>query len=518
MIQYFACLCLLFQIIASGLIAILVSNVATQRPVPSQNYALLVAVTNYNHHLLNTLKYPEEDAKAIKNALEKGGYEVDVLLGPEATSKSIVAKLDGMARKGNSSGAVLLGFFGHGVEYDGTNEALFCPYDTLMRIATDADGNELKETEEKGGGPLLEPNPESLISMQKILNALKTCPAGNKVLLADCCRSSPNTARGRAFGSSFRYQDLPDNTAALFACDQGQMAHEHDDWQHGALTLAFLTYLPELAEGRNDINGITGRMSKSISNMVREVTQGKKDQRMKSLVNGIVDLKLRASATEEITNTIAMVLIPVQTSLSKFGYSYYTAKHEVTQKQYQIVMGTNPSHFKTAPAVLGSSDHPVEQVSWNNAMDFCKRLTDLEEVTGSLPVGHVYRLPLKKEWETVAIASETAIRPSTLLTQGWFKNHEEQAGTRKIGLKQANPLGVFDLFGNVAEMCLDSEPHDRTGEPLHAVLGGSWFDSVDKRIAEPVFWTSADSFYNYQGFRVVLAPVGTDSENSADKK
>lgn len=469
--------------------------------VAPRNYALLVAVTEYNHSLLNTLKYPEEDAKAIEVELKKGGYEVDTLLRENATAEAIQKKLAGLSKKGNAPGAVVIGFFGHGVEYEGTSEAMFCPYDTTLRIAKDADGNELRETEEKGGGPLLEPDPKSLIGMQSILKALRLCPAGNKLLVADCCRSRPNTARGRAFGSAFKMADLPENTAALFACEAGQEAHEHDDWKHGALTLAFLQSLPELSDGQNDINAITGRMSKRIAKMVSDVTKGEKKQTMKSLVSGIVELKLQSSLPQEIVNTIGLQLRRIPAARHVLGYVYYLGTYEVTQEQYQQVMGNNPSKNQARKNL------PVEQVSFFDAMEFCKRLTERESKAGTLPAGLVYRLPWKKEWEAAAIDSGSRFSERTLLSQGWFKESEDRFGTRIVGLKPANALGIHDLFGNVAEMCLDTEPDDKSGEPLRNVVGGSWFDAANKIFSEPASsWIRQESFYNYQGFRVALAP------------
>lgn len=86
------------------------------------------------------------------------------------------------------------------------------------------------------GTPLVEPNPDSLITMADILAGLRISPAGNRILLADCCRTSPNAARGsavltkgRAFGANLKITDLPENTAAFFACSANEQAFEHSD-------------------------------------------------------------------------------------------------------------------------------------------------------------------------------------------------------------------------------------------------------------------------------------------------
>ncbi len=122
--------------------------------------------------------------------------------------------------------------------------AFFCPYDATLRAVKDKDNNILRFD---NGLPRQEPDPQSLVSMREMLDTLALSPAGNKLLLADCCREDPNIARGglrgRAFGSALRVDQLPKNCAALFACSEGEQAFEHADWQHGAFTKALLTSL-----------------------------------------------------------------------------------------------------------------------------------------------------------------------------------------------------------------------------------------------------------------------------------
>jgi formylglycine-generating enzyme required for sulfatase activity len=71
---------------------------------------------------------------------------------------------------------------------------------------------------------------------------------------------------------------------------------------------------------------------------------------------------------------------------------YWLGKYEVTQAEYEAVMGSNPSHFK-------GQRNPVETVSWNDAVAFCGKLTERERGAGRLPAGYEYRLPTEAEWE-----------------------------------------------------------------------------------------------------------------------
>ncbi|MFM7593709.1 MAG: formylglycine-generating enzyme family protein, partial [Isosphaeraceae bacterium] len=125
---------------------------------------------------------------------------------------------------------------------------------------------------------------------------------------------------------------------------------------------------------------------------------------------------LKAQAAKEITNSIGMKLklIPAGTFIMgspqrekgekdevehevTITKEYFLGSHEVTQGQYLKVMGTNPSHFiNRASHKEDSLVHPVEQVSWNDAVEFCERLSSLPE---EKKAGRVYRLPTEAEWE-----------------------------------------------------------------------------------------------------------------------
>ena len=155
-------------------------------PVPvfaADKFALLIGVTTYEHAQMNRapLKYPEADATAVAELLEKSGYTVKVLLGKQATQEAIQEALKQTEGEGTADGVVLIGMFGHGVQYG--NDAYYGPFDTAVRKVVDFKGIVVRD---ETGEPKLEPEPTSMISMRSILDALTVCGAGSKVLLADC--------------------------------------------------------------------------------------------------------------------------------------------------------------------------------------------------------------------------------------------------------------------------------------------------------------------------------------------
>jgi sulfatase modifying factor 1 len=165
-----------------------------------------------------------------------------------------------------------------------------------------------------------------------------------------------------------------------------------------------------------------------------------------------------------------------QVTLTK---GFYLGKYEVTQAQWEKVMGNNPSKFKGA-------DRPVDQVSWTDAVDFCKKLTKMEKKAGRVPQGMAYQLPTESQWEYACRAGTTTIFSwgnSAASTQANFDNNIGQP--RDVGQYAPNPWGFFDMHGNVWEWCADwygdypkgavTDPTGPTKPSYRVLRGGSWY-------------------------------------------
>jgi len=267
------------------------------------------------------------------------------------------------------------------------------------------------------------------------------------------------------------------------------------------------------------------------------------------LIGGGANL-CEAQPPKEITNSIGMklVLIPKGTFTmgspieeeGRFGgeldvqhevtisKDYYLGVTEVTQGQYEKVMGTNPSYFKGNKVQGESSNHPVEQVSWEDAVEFCKKLSDLPE---EKKAGRVYRLPTEAEWEYACRAgSKTSYsfgsNSKSLGDYAWFVDNSGEH-THPVGEKKANAWGLYDMHGNAWEWCSDwhgaypkgavSDPSGPNGGKSRVIRGGGWdLGAAVCRSAFRLRYTP--SFRNiYLGFRVALSPSGIPKSPEADK-
>ena len=158
---------------------------------------------------------------------------------------------------------------------------------------------------------------------------------------------------------------------------------------------------------------------------------------------------------------------------------YWLGRYEVTQAQYKAVTGTNPSKFR-------GDNNPVETVSWNDAMEFCKKLTEIEKAAGRLPEGYEYTLPTEAQWEYACRAGTTGkynIEGAEMYDLAWYGDNGGRK-THPVGQKLPNAWGLYDIHGNVWEWCLDwggdyptSAVTDPTGPIMgerRVIRGGSW--------------------------------------------
>ncbi|MDR1952573.1 MAG: formylglycine-generating enzyme family protein [Elusimicrobiota bacterium] len=200
---------------------------------------------------------------------------------------------------------------------------------------------------------------------------------------------------------------------------------------------------------------------------------------------------------------------------------FYLGKYEVTQKEYLAVMGTNPSAHK-------GDNLPVESITWYEAIQYCNALSIKEGLTpvytirgATVTWNHAfngYRLPTEAEWEYAAKGgNKDAVTflyagSNNADTVGWHSGNSSES--RPVGSKAPNGLGLYDMSGNVGEMCWDFHgPYDAApqtnpaGAPTgvyHVGRGGCWYYDAQYLRASFRAYIEPETRYHMVGFRIAL--------------
>jgi formylglycine-generating enzyme required for sulfatase activity len=546
----------IFVLALLAMIGYCMGNTALAQTTP-QKIAFIVGVSQYQKHGLEDLQFAHKDASDLAAELEKHDFQVTSLIGDQATYAEFTRSFQAFVRQAaqlNKSDVVLFSFAGHGLQQQihvGEGAARVLVETPFLCVADTRVGD-----------------PESMINLNWVLDELKTKSGSrNNLVVIDACRNNPNQAARSFDGSTVR--ELPNNLSILFSSSSGQCSYESKVLQQGIFTHVLLEGLRGAAKNsRDEINWLklVGHVMSEVPiqaeslvddprliqkpNSISNLTGtpilakfGTKDARATSpmappdpasparltvpfdattAARGQADwakhLKLEVRSPNSVG--MEMVLIPpgefmMGSERVTLTNAFLMASTEVTQGQWKAVMGTEPWQGKGSVRI--DADYPATYLSWADAAEFCRRLSERD--------GRKYRLPTEAEWEYACRGgSRTQYsfggNPADLDGHGWFSanaDHMNERYAHRVGQKRPNPFGLYDMHGNVWEWCSDwygdyasgsqTNPTGSESGEYRVCRGGSWRYGPGSCRSADRGWYSPPSRDNNLGFRPVSVLV-----------
>lgn len=491
-----------------------------------RNGRRLAIVIGIDDYPTMPLKCCVRDAKLLASTLrDRCGYDPDYILEmtdkqKDPSLKPTLVNLRHQIRqflsKATPKDTILISYSGHGgLRSEGSGRdakqvGFVCPLDF--------DGGRAKD---------------SSLGVDEIRQMLQECLAAQKLLILDSCHSgSAGAANGYTVTESVDNSfNKAQGLITFAACRRDEASSEDREVGHGAFTLSFVRGLEGFADfDQNrviDSDELYRHVLTEVPANVSSLFPGRNQTPVRIIGQDVVGVfaiapvlaKPKVAATlarmqpgDTIKNSlgIPLVLLPRSSYIKGSPKSEYKRHenetmrgvilskrilmgvHEVTQAEYQAIMGNNPSYHSAGGdgarevANLKTGRFPVEQVTWENAVEFCKKLSDLPEEKSA---NRAYRLPTETEWEFACRAgSHTAFSTGQVIDGEaanirsdqpyWYAKRKPWLGrTMMVEGHAANLFGLYDMHGNVAEWCQDNYAEKPSGLSFFSMT--SSFDEND---------------------------------------
>ena len=556
-------------------LAITMTHSVCGQETGGRRYAIVVGVREYDRNQLKNLPYAENDVFELAEVLKQSGFcRVVVMTQTEGAkssralplAKTIREALKGVLQDREKDDLVLVAFAGHGVQFKGEQEHFFCPMDaTLTDRSTLISRTEVyKQLEQsKAGAKLLlvdacrndplagNARAAGDVELASVTRPPLVAPPGGVAAFFSCSEGQHAFEdESLKHGVFFHYvilglkgeaklknreevtwdslvayvqSEVPNRVKELFGNTTRQTPEHKDQLRGGATLISNRPTTPPsvpIPTTKPPLSPATA--SPLVFPFTASQATAAQQAWAKSLGKKVVE-----------TNSLGMELVLIPAGKFTMGSpateqdrggdedqadvtlteAFWLGKTEVTQGQWQQVMGTTP--WKGGSYVKEGRDYAATYVSWEDAQEFIQKLSERD--------GATYRLPTEAEWEWSCRAG-TASRWSFGESDGdlgryaWYGGFDGGGNTKdenyahQVGQKLANPFGLHDMHGNVWEWCEDvtfgklpggTNPKVTTGTARDRVLrGGSWYDVPQNTRSARRNGNTPDIRNGLTGFRV----------------
>lgn len=459
-------------------------------------YALIVGVDKYeDSKRLPKLQFAEADANSLNDLLKEKGFQTILLVGENASKAKIEAAFQAIVKKGTGDDTLLVAFSGHGHQFKPPGGKEVEPF-----LCT-RDCNALDSATQ--------------VAFNEMLSDAGSSKVGKALFLIDACRVDPDPNKGSS-GLDGHAVKVKAQTVALFAASNGQKAREHPDAAgtgngHGLFMSEVLSALGGEAKNRRGtvtwnglVNHIAGEVTPKSKTLFPNLpeNQHQTPHSIGSLAGDAVLVEVEVAARKggdevsfEIADGVKMVFCWIPKGKATLGSpetekdrnddekehefateGFWLAKTECTQKEWESVMGENPSYFsasgdgKARVQGMATGNFPVETVSWDDTQLFLKKLNARGGVSKAFGKAVAFKLPNEDQWEYAyrggkgnkqAFYWGDSLNGDKANCNGNFLYGTESKGaylerTSAVGsYTKSDPhaWGLSDMSGNVWEWC-----------------------------------------------------------------